>query len=111
MLRLHCSPPQNENAGWRSAVRFRLTGVLVSYRRVGSEVRFLNFHFYMVRVAQLAEHRIVAPSVGDSSSLLHPKYGGVLKWLKRLVLKTKRSVLSRRVGSNPTASAKEAGAR
>lgn len=26
----------------------------------------------MVRVAQLAERRIVAPSVGDSSSLLHP---------------------------------------
>ena len=32
-------------------------------------------------------------------------HGGVLKWLKREVLKTSRAVLSRRVGSNPTASA------
>ena len=32
-------------------------------------------------------------------------YGSILKRLKRSVLKTERSVMSRRVGSNPTASA------
>ena len=34
------------------------------------------------------------------------QYGGILKRPKSSVLKTERSVMSRRVGSNPTSSAK-----